>query len=162
DPVEMVRAKSDSSRGDVDGALAGAAVTIEHTYTTPVENHNPMEPHATIAVWQGPVRLTVYDSTPGIFSVRGKLARTFGVEPKRVRVIAHFVGGGFGCKGTPWSHVALAALAAKAVGRPVKLVVTRQQMFSLVGHRPHTVQTIALGADRTGQLVAMRNQVISA
>jgi xanthine dehydrogenase YagR molybdenum-binding subunit len=153
--------EAQSSRGDLDAGLAAAKIKITQTYTTPVENHNPMEPHATIAVWQGDTRLTLYDATQGIFGVRGKIARTFGLDPRDVRVIDHHVGGGFGCKGTPWSHVALAALAAKAVGRPVKLVLTRPQMFSLVGHRPKTVQTVTLGADAAGKLTAIRHAVVS-
>ena len=150
-----------SARGDLDAGLAAAKTRITQTYTTPVENHNPMEPHATIAVWQGDARLTLYDATQGIFGVRNKIARTFGLEPRDVRVIDHFVGGGFGCKGAPWSHVALAALAAKAVGRPVKLVVTRPQMFALVGHRPRTIQTLTLGADAAARLTAIRHTVVS-
>lgn len=153
--------ESRSSRGDLDAGLAAARTTITQTYTTPVENHNPMEPHATIAVWHGDTKLTLYDATQGIFGVRDKIARTFGLSPEDVRVIDHYVGGGFGCKGTPWSHVALAALAAKAVGRPVKLVLTRPQMFSLVGHRPRTIQTITLGADARGKLTAIRHTVVS-
>ncbi|HMG22559.1 MAG TPA: xanthine dehydrogenase family protein molybdopterin-binding subunit, partial [Kofleriaceae bacterium] len=150
-----------SARGDLDAGLAAAKTRITQTYTTPVENHNPMEPHATIAVWQGDARLTLYDATQGIFGVRNKIARTFGLEPRDVRVIDHFVGGGFGCKGAPWSHVALAALAAKAVGRPVKLVVTRPQMFALVGHRPRTIQTLTLAADAAARLTAIRHTVVS-
>jgi xanthine dehydrogenase YagR molybdenum-binding subunit len=153
--------KPTSTRGDVEAGLAAAATKISQRYTTPVENHNPMEPHATIAVWQGDTKLTLYDATQGIFSVRGKIAKTFGLEPTDVRVINHFVGGGFGCKGSPWSHVALAALAAKAVGRPVKLVVTRPQMFALVGHRPQTIQTITLGATADAKLTVMRHDVVS-
>jgi xanthine dehydrogenase YagR molybdenum-binding subunit len=162
DPGEMgPSGKSASERGDLDAALAAAATSITQTYTTPIENHNPMEPHATIAVWHGDTALTLYDATQGIFGVRSKIARTFGLAPSDVRVIDHHVGGGFGCKGTPWSHVALAALAAKAVGRPVKLVVTRQQMFSLVGHRPRTIQTVTLGADAGGKLTGIRHSVVS-
>ena len=152
---------TDSARGDVATGLAAAAHTMTAVYTTPVENHNPMEPHATVAVWQGSDRLTVYDSTQGIFGCRDRLASLLGLAKDRVRVIDHFVGGGFGCKGTPWSHVVLSALAAKAVGRPVKLVITRQQMFSLVGHRSTTRQTIALGCDRNGRLTAIRHDVLS-
>ncbi|MEO7732655.1 MAG: xanthine dehydrogenase family protein molybdopterin-binding subunit, partial [Kofleriaceae bacterium] len=129
--------------------------------TTPVENHNPMEPHATIAVWQGDGKLTLYDATQGIFGVRNKLAKQFGLEPQNVRVINHYVGGGFGSKGSPWSHVGLAALAAKAVGRPVKLVLTRPQMFALVGHRPETKQDITLGATREGKLTVIQHDVTS-
>ncbi len=150
-----------SSRGDVDHALATATHKLQLTYTTPNENHNPMEPHATIAVWQGADHLTLYDATQGIFGVRDRLAEVFGIPKDNVRVVNHYVGGGFGCKGSAWSHVGLCALAAKVVQRPVKLVITRPQMFSLVGHRPHTVQTIAIGCDAGGNLVGIRHDVVS-
>jgi xanthine dehydrogenase YagR molybdenum-binding subunit len=101
----------DSKRGDTTAALARAHTTIDASYTTPVENHNPMEPHATIAVWQGEDRLTVYDATQGIFGVRKKLSTVFELAPDKVRVINHYVGGAFGCKGSPWSHVVLATMA---------------------------------------------------
>jgi xanthine dehydrogenase YagR molybdenum-binding subunit len=153
--------KAASARGSLEAGFAAARTQITQTYTTPAENHNPMEPHATIAVWQGDAKLTLYDATQGIFGVRNKIAKTFGLEPANVRVINHYVGGGFGCKGSPWSHVGLAALAAKAVGRPVKLVLTRPQMFSLVGHRPETLQTITLGADADARLTVIRHDVIS-
>ena len=153
--------KPDSSRGDVAAGMRAARARVEATYTTPVETHNPMEPHATIAVWQGDDRLTLYDSTQGIFGVRKRLAEVFKLEPDQVRVINHFVGGGFGCKGSPWSHVVLAAMAARVVRRPVKLVVTRQQMFSLVGHRPRTIQKVALGARADGVLTAVRHDVVA-
>jgi xanthine dehydrogenase YagR molybdenum-binding subunit len=153
--------EANTNRGDVDAAFASAKVKMSNTYTTPVENHNPMEPHATIAVWQGDARLTVYDSTQGLFGVQKKLAAIFELEPANVRVINHYVGGGFGCKGSPWSHVALAVMAARFVKRPVKLVLTRQQMFSLVGHRPKTVQEVGLAADASGQLVGIRHEVTS-
>jgi len=149
-------------RGNVELGLAAAGVTkIEATYSTPVENHHPMEMHATIAVWQGNDRLTVYDATQGIFGVRKRLATIFGLDPEKVRVINHFVGGGFGSKGSPWSHVGLAALGAKMIGRPVKVMVTRQQMTSLVGHRPKTIQAITLAADKLGRLTAIRHAVTS-
>jgi len=153
--------KPDSSRGDVDQGLSTAAVRIEQTYTTPAQHHNPMEPHATIAVWQGAERVTLYDSTQGIFGVKRKMAAALGLSAANVRVISHYVGGGFGCKGSPWSHVALAAMAARVVGRGVKLVLTRQQMFALVGNRPRTVQRVSLGADREGKLTAIRHDVTS-
>ena len=154
-------AEPDSARGDVDAGMAAAHKTVDATYTTPIQNHNPMEPHATIAVWQGDDRLTLYDASQGIFGVRKKLAVVFDLPPEKVRVINHYVGGGFGCKGSPWSHVALAAMAAKVVGRPVKLAVTRPQMFSFVGHRPKTVQHVVLGADASGKLVGIRHEVTS-
>ena len=160
-PAKAGRYETDSKRGDVDAALAAAKLKIEAVYTTPVEYHSPMEPHATLAVWQGDDRITVYDATQGIFGVRKKIATLFDLPPDHVRVINHFVGGGFGGKGLPWSHVGLAAMAAKVVGRGVKLVVTRQQMFSCVGHRPRTVQKIALAADASGKLTAIRHDVTS-
>jgi xanthine dehydrogenase YagR molybdenum-binding subunit len=120
-----------------------------------------MEPHATIAVWQGSDRITLYDSTQAIFNVRRRLSTMLGLPPENVRVINHFVGGGFGCKGAPWSHVVLAAIAARASGRAVKLAITRPQMQSLVGHRPKTIQKVELGADAHGKLTAIRHDVVS-
>lgn len=146
----------DSSRGNLAQGLDQAAVKIEQTYTTPVENHNPMEPHATTAVWEGE-RLTLYDATQGIFQAQKKVAGTLGIPPSNVRIISDFVGGGFGCKGSAWSHVVLAAMAAKQVGRPVKLVLARQQMFGPVGFRPQTIQQVTLGATRDGKLTAIRH-----
>ncbi|HEX4454116.1 MAG TPA: xanthine dehydrogenase family protein molybdopterin-binding subunit [Kofleriaceae bacterium] len=160
-PNGMVHGEPDSSRGSFDVGIAAAKHVVDATYTTPNENHNPMEPHATIAVWNGGDHVTLYDSTQGIFGVRQRIAEIFAIPKANVRVIDQFVGGGFGCKGTPWSHVALCALAAKVVNRPVKLAVTRPQMFSLVGHRPHTVQHVRLGADPTGKLLATEHAVTS-
>jgi xanthine dehydrogenase YagR molybdenum-binding subunit len=154
--------KTDTRRGtDVAAALSHADRRIDAVYRTPVETHNPMEMHATVAVWQGDSRLTVYDSSQGIFGVRNRLATTFGIPRENVRVISHYVGGGFGSKGSAWSHVVLAAMAAKITGRPVKVVVDRQQMFSLVGHRPQTIQKVSLGADASGKLVAIAHDVTS-
>ncbi len=122
---------------------------IDATYTTPAENHNPMEPHATVAAWDGD-QLTVYDATQYISGVRETLAWALDVPRKNVRVVSRFIGGGFGCKGMTWPHVTLAAAAARHVGRPVKLVLTRQQMFMNVGYRPRTVQRVAArGVRRT-------------
>jgi xanthine dehydrogenase YagR molybdenum-binding subunit len=160
-PRELVRGPTDSNRGDFEHAFASAQVRIDATYRTPVQNHNPMEMHATIAVWQGNDRVTIYDSTQGIFAVRKTIAAAFGIRPENVRVLALYIGGGFGCKGRPWSHVTLAAMAARAVGRPVKLMLTRPQMFALVGHRPPTVQRVSLGADRQGKLLAVRHELLS-
>ena len=155
------RGPTDSQRGDPAAGHAIAKFKVDATYTTPVENHHPMEMHATIAMWQGDDHLTLYDSTQGIFNVRERLSKIFRLPKQNVRVIDHFVGGGFGSKGSPWSHVGLAAQAAKVVGRPVKLVVTRQQMCSLVGHRPVTVQRVKLGADAHGKLTAIEHHVMA-
>jgi xanthine dehydrogenase YagR molybdenum-binding subunit len=147
-------------RGDPAGALAAAPVQIRQTYRTPTEHHNPLEAHNTVAQWFGD-DLTLHDSSQWAFGVRRRIATVFGIDAERVRVIVPFVGGAFGCKGTMWSHVALAAMAAKFVGRPVKLVVTREQMFGWVGHRPQTEQRLCVASDRSGTLAAVTHDVLS-
>lgn len=152
------RTPPDYNRGDVAAGLAAAAVRIAETYTTPFQHHNPLEMHATTAVWQGPDHLTIYDSTQGIFECRRKVAASLGLPKENVRVLSHFVGGGFGSKGSVWSHVVLAALAAQRAGRPVRLMVSRPQMFGPVGGRPATEQRVALGASKDGTLTAIRHE----
>jgi xanthine dehydrogenase YagR molybdenum-binding subunit len=139
-------------------ALASAHAQVDAIYRTPTEHHNPMETHGTIAAWDGD-RLTLYDSTQWAFGVRTRLAHVLSIDPSAIRVIAPFVGGAFGSKGTAWSHVPLAAMAARATGKPVKLLVTRPQMFGWVGHRPQTEQHFAAGASADGTLVAMIHEV---
>ncbi len=151
---------ADTMRGNIEQGLAQAEVRVEQTYTTPTENHNPMEPHATTVVWEDD-KLTVYDATQYTFGVRKSLADGFGIPEENVRVICHFIGGAFGCKGNMWSHVPLAALAARSVRRPVKLVLTRAQMFTGVGHRAETEQKITLGATKDGRLTALAHKGIS-
>jgi xanthine dehydrogenase YagR molybdenum-binding subunit len=146
--------------GDVQAGLAGAATRVDVTYTTPVQHNNPMEPHAALAAWEARGQLTVYDSTQGPSSDRDKIARVLGLPPERVRVISPHVGGGFGSKGTTRPPAILAALAARAVGRPVKVALTRQQMFELTGYRTPTIQRLALGADADGKLTAVAHDVI--
>lgn len=155
-PRQANRDPADTSRGDFDRGLSAADSRIDEIYTTPMENHNPMEPHATIAVWDGD-HLTVYDSTQGIFGVQSVLAQVFSLPPANVRCVTYFTGGGFGCKGSVWSHTPLAAMAAREIGRPVKLEVTRAQMFGMVGFRPRTEQHIQLGATNDGSLTASRH-----
>ncbi len=150
----------DSKRGNVQAGLAQADVTVDAQYTTPIENHNPMEPHATIAAWEGG-RLTVWDASQYVIGARDSLAGVFGVTSDSVRVVSHFVGGGFGCKGLMWSQVPLAAMAAREVSRPVKLVLTRRQMYGPVGARPQTEQHVVLGAKRDGTLTAVRHDSVS-
>jgi xanthine dehydrogenase YagR molybdenum-binding subunit len=155
-PPATARGPTEKNWGEPARALADAEVTIERVYTTPMEHHNPLEPHATVAHWHGD-RLTLYDSTQNVFGVRDTVAKTLGMPEENVRVVSPFVGGGFGSKGSTWSHVILAALAARAVNRPVKLALTRAQMFGPVGGRPCTEQHLALGARRDGSLVAVRH-----
>ena len=152
-----------SEEGDLDAAMAAAAVTVEQTYATPMEHNNPMEPHATVAVWDedAEVTLTLFDSTQGVHAVRTTLAPVLGLEVEQVRVVSPHVGGGFGSKGMPHAHNVLAALAARrAGGRPVKLALTRQQMFTLAGHRTPTVQRIRLAAGPDGRLVGTGHEVL--
>jgi xanthine dehydrogenase YagR molybdenum-binding subunit len=144
---------ADVVRGDPE-ALSKSAVVVDESYTIPIEHHNPMEPHATIAEWaEG--KLTLHDKTQWVPNVQGHLALLFGIPEADVRVVCPFIGGGFGSALRPWSHPVLAAMAARAVRRPVKLVLTRHQMFSSHGHRPYTVQRVALGASVDGQLTAI-------
>jgi xanthine dehydrogenase YagR molybdenum-binding subunit len=150
---------TDTEEGDVELALAAAEITVDETYTTPAEHNNPMEPHATIAVWENG-GLTLYDSNQGAWRVAQTVAEIFGLETRQVRVISRHVGGGFGSKGTPRPHVVLAAMCAQQVERPVKLAVTRQQMFALTGYRTPTIQHLQLGADRDGRLSAIAHDVV--
>ncbi|MBM7112311.1 xanthine dehydrogenase family protein molybdopterin-binding subunit [Archangium primigenium] len=134
---------------------------VDATYVTPYEHHNPMEPHATTAVWDGDA-LTVYDATQGVFNARDRLAALFGLPPEKVRVITKFIGGGFGGKGSTWAHTVLAVMAARAVSRPVKLVLRREQMFGPVGFRPETHQRVRLEARKDGGLLRVRHDVLTA
>lgn len=151
---------TDTAEGDVEAALLTSATTIEHTYTTPQEHNNPLEPHATIAWWEGD-ELTLYDSTQGVHWVRDGLARVLGLDTEQIHVISPHVGGGFGSKGATHANVVLTAMAARLVApRPVKMVLTREQMFSVVGYRTGTIQHVRLGADSTGRLTAISFDVV--
>ncbi|MGW5922406.1 xanthine dehydrogenase family protein molybdopterin-binding subunit [Nocardia fluminea] len=152
---------ADTAIGDVDAAMAIAPVTIDYTYTTAMVHNNPMEPHATVAHWSDGT-LTLFDSTQGPHVVRAEIAPLFGLAPEQVRVIAPFVGGGFGSKGEPHANIVVAAMAAKLCdGRPVKLPLTRQQLFSLAGYRTPTSQRIRLGAHHDGTLTAIAHDAIA-
>jgi xanthine dehydrogenase YagR molybdenum-binding subunit len=150
------RGSEGSHRGDPAAALAKATAVIGQTHSTPIQNHNPMEPHATIASWDGD-NLNVYDATQGISGVQGSLARAFSIPQGNVHVQCPYVGGGFGTKGNVWSHTILAAMAAKVAQRPVKLVLGREQMFGPVGSRPNTSQHIKLAASSDGKLLLQQH-----
>jgi len=147
-------------RGDAEMALQSAAVKTEQTYTTPVFSHNAMEPHASLAVWNGE-ELTVYDATQSVMGVKSLLSSMLGVQPDKVHVIAHYIGGGFGSKGFTWANPFLAAMAAKQFNRPVKISLARQQVFSAAGRRTQTLQKIVLGADNAGKLLGVRHATTS-
>ncbi|MFN2459983.1 MAG: xanthine dehydrogenase family protein molybdopterin-binding subunit [Candidatus Velthaea sp.] len=152
--------KLDAQRGDASAALAQAPVRVDNVYTTPHESHNPMEPHATTAAWNGGV-LTIYESSQGIFGVRRRMASAFNVPQSNVHVITKFVGGGFGTKGQSWPHTYLTVMAAKMTGRPVKIALWRPQMWGSTGYRSPTVQRVALGASRDGKLSSTIHEVTS-
>jgi xanthine dehydrogenase YagR molybdenum-binding subunit len=150
-----------SSVGNADKALADAAVKIERTYTMPDRHHNQMEPHATLAVWDDEGALTVYDSTQMVVGTKKLASLVLGVPEEKVNVVCEFLGGGFGGKSWSWPHTLLAALAAKVVKRPVRLQLTRAQMYSMAGHQAATVQTVALGANRDGKLTGIRHDSVN-
>jgi xanthine dehydrogenase YagR molybdenum-binding subunit len=150
-----------SAIGDADKAIGVAAVKIERTYTMPDRHHNPMEPHATLAVWDKDGTLTLYDSTQMVVGTRKLAALVLGIPEEKINVVCEFLGGGFGGKSWSWPHTLLAALAAKVVNRPVRLQLTRAQMYAMVGHQPATVQTITLGADRDGKLTGIRHDSVN-
>jgi xanthine dehydrogenase YagR molybdenum-binding subunit len=150
---------TDTSVGDFEGAFAAAPMRVDVTYRTPGQHNNPMEPHATVALWDTD-QLTLFDSNQGPSRVQNSIAQLFGLRPEQVRVVTQHVGGGFGSKGFSRPSVVLAAMAARMVGRPVKCVVTRQHMFAVVGHRTPSIQRVRLGAGREGQLIAIAHDVV--
>ena len=155
------RAKAASLRGDPGAALAAAEVVVRRRYETAVNNHHPLEPHAVVCWWEGDL-LEVHTSTQAVFGTRAVIAAALDMPRDRVRVVTRFLGGGFGCKGQLWfPYLLWAVLAARETGRPVRLELTRGQMFSLVGRRQETVQDVALGADRDGRLTAISHHVLS-
>ena len=146
-------------RGDLAAGMSQATVTVDQTYITPIQTHNPMEPHATIAWWEGD-KLNLYNSTQYISGDKQAIAKILGIPIDFVRVQCPYTGGGFGSKGSMWSHGPLAAMAAKVVNRPVKIVLDRDQMFGPVGYRPCTVNKIKLAASSDGKLLAMQHDVV--
>jgi xanthine dehydrogenase YagR molybdenum-binding subunit len=151
--------ETDTAEGDFESAIASAAFSVDHTYTTPHYHNNPLEMHATMAAWNDD-GVTLHDSNQGPHGVRDDVAKAFALPPERVRVISPYVGGGFGSKAFTHPHVILTVMAAKLAGRPVKCMLTRQQMFSLVGYRTPTIQRVRLATDRDGRLTAIVHEVI--
>jgi xanthine dehydrogenase YagR molybdenum-binding subunit len=141
-------------RGDIEAGLAAATRTIAETYETPAQYHNPMEPHAIVAAWDGD-KLSIDTPSQGLAIARGRLAGLFGISPDDIHIRSPFLGGGFGSKGMISGPQVLGVIAARVVGKPVKLVLRREQMYGPVGHRAPTRQTLRLGADRDGKLIAI-------
>jgi xanthine dehydrogenase YagR molybdenum-binding subunit len=146
------------ARGNAEQAFASAPVQIDETYMTPVETHNPMEMHGTIAVWEGD-SVTLYETSQGVMNHQGVMSEMLGVPLDKVHVISPFCGSGFGGKLFPWPHSLLAAMAARRLNRPVKVSVPRTLMFTTVGHRPLTKQRVRLGATQDGKLTALIHEV---
>lgn len=144
-----------STRGTPEEAFANAPIKVTAEYAHVTNHHVPIEPSATIAVWDGPDHITMYDAIQGVSNAQGVMAKYLNLPLGNVRIITKFVGAGFGCKGAIWPHSALCALAAKGVGKPVKLVLTRQQTFTGHGHRDAALQTIKLGAEKSGKLISI-------
>ncbi|MER9306639.1 xanthine dehydrogenase family protein molybdopterin-binding subunit [Mesorhizobium sp. M0496] len=153
--------ETDSVLGDFESAFAQAPVKVDATYRTPFEHHNPMEPHATIAVWSGD-DLTIHTSAQTLANYRAGVASTLGMPPERVRIVSPFVGGGFGSKLIIHADTVLAALAARVLQRPVKIALTRQQMFANTGHRAEMIHQLRFGADSDGRLTGISHDVWSA
>jgi xanthine dehydrogenase YagR molybdenum-binding subunit len=152
--------KVESERGDAANAFDAAQIRVDHTYVLPPETHNPIELHASVAVWDGRM-FTLYETSQGVINHRNVLAEMLDVPRENVRVITKFLGSGFGGKLWPWTQSALAAAAARQLGTPVKLVVSRQMMFQSVGHRPRVQQRIRLSATPDGKLTSLRQDYVS-
>jgi xanthine dehydrogenase YagR molybdenum-binding subunit len=146
--------KVESERGDPEKAFGEAEIRLDERYDLPPETHNPIELHASVAQWDGKT-FTLYETSQGVINHRNALAQMLGVPKEDVRVITRFLGSGFGGKLWPWTQSALAAAAARQLGRPVKLVVSRRMMFQTVGHRPRIQQRIRLSATRDGKLTSL-------
>ena len=154
--LDQAKPSSDNTppRGDPSKALQAAAVQVNAEYHIPINHHNPIEPHAAIAFWEGD-KLTVFDKTQNVYGVQKHLAEGLGVPAENIRVVSPFVGGAFGSSLKPNYYPSLTAMAARELKRPVKLVLTRTQMFTGHGYRPQTIQKVRLGADANGKLQAI-------
>jgi xanthine dehydrogenase YagR molybdenum-binding subunit len=152
--------KVDSQRGDPETAFQTASAKVDEVYVTPTETHNPIELHASVAVWDGQ-NFTLYETSQAVCNHQNVLAQMLGVPQENVRVISRFLGSGFGGKLWPWTHCMIAASAARNLNRPVKLVLTRDMMFQSVGHRPRTQQRIRLGAKPDGKLVSVMHDSLN-
>ncbi len=152
--------KKGSTRGTFESAFSAAPVKVDQTYITPVETHTPIELHASVAVWDGD-HITMYETSQGVVNHRVVMAQTLGIPVENVRIVTRFLGSGFGGKLFPWPHCAMSAVAARKLGRPVKLSVTRRMMFSSVGYRPRTEQRVRLGASQDGKLLALKHDYLN-
>lgn len=158
--LDQLEHNPENKRGDIDAGVKAAQIKISNTYSTPTESHNPMEPFATVAHFNGD-NLTVYETTQGVFPSKKTISEITGIPANNITVITHFLGGGFGCKLSVWSNTILAILAAQKVNRPVKLVLKRSQMYGPVGFRPKTIQRLSIGASKDGKLTFIKHVAIN-
>ncbi|MFD2574136.1 xanthine dehydrogenase family protein molybdopterin-binding subunit [Spirosoma soli] len=150
--------KADAKRGDAKAALSEAAFKVEEVYGTPIEHHHPLEPHSTIAEWEGD-NVTLYNGSQIVNGAQNAAAATLTIKPEQVRIVSPYIGGGFGSKGGQWANLVLTAVAAKQVNRPVKLALTRQQMVNSVGMRQRNYQKVSLAATKDGKLTALAHEI---
>lgn len=153
--------RQDMMRGNFDAGFQTAEVKVDEIYETSIEHHQPMAPHATVAVWEAADKLTLYNESQVVNGVQNALAGAFGLKPENVRVITPHIGGGFGSKGGAWGHVVIAAIAAQIAKRPVKLALTRQMMFNSVGLRQKNRQRLQLAAAKDGKLTALAHETVT-
>lgn len=151
---------TDTDWGDVESGLKQSAFTVSETYQTPIEHHHPMEPHATIAVFEGE-KLLVYESAQMLAATRAGIANTFNIPEENIRILSPYIGGGFGSKIQPRGHVMLTVMAAKMLNRPVKTAITRQMMQTNVGLRQFNRQKIHIGAGADGKLLAFKKEILT-
>ena len=154
--TEELPLHTESKRGYAEAAFAAATIKVDQTYVTPAETHNPMEMHATVAVWSDP-NFLLYETSQGVMNHQRVMAETLGVPRENIHIITRFLGSGFGGKLFPWPHSSLAAAASRQLNRPVKLSVDRKMMFSSVGHRPRTQQHMKLSATSDGKLTSLHH-----
>ncbi|MGI8469582.1 MAG: xanthine dehydrogenase family protein molybdopterin-binding subunit [Pyrinomonadaceae bacterium] len=154
-PKDVLGEPSELEIGDAEDGLKKAEFKVDNIYRTPRYNHNAIEPHSTIAVWDEDGGLTVFDATQNLYGLKNTLAEIFALDVEKVRAVAPFVGGGFGGKGSMWNHTALCAAAAKVTKRPVNLAVSREGVFRIVGGRTVTEQRVALGANKDGKFISL-------
>jgi xanthine dehydrogenase YagR molybdenum-binding subunit len=159
-PLTSEKPDEKSKRGDTKSALSSARFSVNEVYTTPVETHNPIELHASVAVFDGQ-KYTLYETSQAVMNHRDVMAAMLGVPPEQVQVVTRFLGSGFGGKLWPWTHGLLAAACSRNLKRPVKLVISRQMMFQSVGHRPAIAQRMQLSAKADGRLTALQQDYVN-
>jgi xanthine dehydrogenase YagR molybdenum-binding subunit len=147
----------DYVRGEAN-AFYKAPVKVEETYILPSEMHNPMELHVTTAYWTGDDKITVHTKSQGVVASQKAVAKAFGLKPEDVQINSRFVGGAFGSSLRTWPHEIAAIQAAKMTGKPVRVTLTREQMFTLVGYRPHTIQRVGIGATADGTITGITHE----